>query len=223
MRYPAPDPVDLNPTTDYAPWAGPPKGPMALPGAYSVTLSKRVQGELVEIADAQSFALKPLYETSLTATDRKELLDFEMQSAALYRAVMGADKAADEIQDRINHLMVAVNDTPTSSEAQAQTLRALNTRLQSFQVRLNGDSTVSRRAKTVPMSISSRIGTIVGGHWDSQSAVTDNYRDSYAIADSQFREALLELKAIATDLEKAESALQAEGAPWTPGQVPNWP
>ena len=33
----------------------------------------------------------------------------------------------------------------------------------------------------------------------------------------------LELKGIAADLAEAEAELQAEGAPWTPGRIPNWP
>jgi len=223
MRYPAPDPIDLSPTTDYAPWAGPPKGPLALPGNYSVTLSKRVEGELEEIAPAQSFALKPLFDGGLVTQDRQALLDFELQSAALYRAVTGADSAADEIQDRIKHLLAAVEETPSSSESHAQSLRTLSSRMHNLQVKLNGDSTISRRAQPVPMSITGRINTIVGGHWDSQSAVTGNYRDSYAIAEQQFRDVLVDLKAIAADLAEVEAALQAAGAPWTPGRIPDWP
>jgi len=223
MRYPAPDPVKLKPKTDYAPWMSPPKGPMAIPGNYSVTMSKRVQGTLVEIAPAQSFALKPLFEGGLVTDDRQSLLDFEMQSAALYRAVTGANSAAKEIQGRIDHLLKAATDTPSSSESHAKSLRALNTRMQDLQVRLNGDSTISSRAEKAPMSITGRISTIVGGHWDSQSAVTGNYRDSYAIADQQFRGVVTELKAIASDLAEVEAALQAEGAPWTPGRIPDWP
>ncbi len=108
-------------------------------------------------------------------------------------------------------------------KTQAQALRALNTRMQDLKVRFSGDSTIASRAEPVPMSLTSRISNIVSGHWDSQSAVTDNYRDSYRIAEQQFRQALVELKAIAADLEKAEAALQAEGAPWTPGRIPEWP
>jgi hypothetical protein len=36
------------------------------------------------------------------------------------------------------------------------------------------------------MSITNRINNIVGGHWDSQSAVTDDFRDSYVIAEQQY-------------------------------------
>ena len=90
-------------------------------------------------------------------------------------------------------------------------------------MRFDGDSTIASRAEPVPMSLSNRIGSIVGGHWDSESAVTDNYRDSYKIADQQFRQALGELQAIAADLAVVEAALQSEGAPWTPGRIPEWP
>ncbi|MDH4017976.1 MAG: hypothetical protein OEU84_00100 [Xanthomonadales bacterium] len=223
MRYPAPDPVELSPNTDFAPWESPPQGPMALPGTYTVTMSKRVKGELVDISAAQSFELKPLFEGGLVTEDRQALLDFQMQSADLYRAIMGANKARSEMQDRIDHLLIATADTPSSSESQAQALRALNTRMQDLKVRFSGDSTISSRAEKVPLSINNRINNIVGGHWDSQSAVTDNYRDSYRIADQQFRQALTELQAIAADLSAVEATLQAEGAPWTPGRIPQWP
>ena len=223
MRYPAPDPVDLAPETNFAPWMSPPQGPMALPGQYSVSMSKRVEGQLVEIAPAQAFTLKPLFEGGLVTDNREVLLDFQMQSNDLYRAVSGANKARGELQGRVDHLLKAAADTPSSSEEHAQELRALNARLQDLKVKFSGDSTISGRAEAVPLSITGRINTIVGGSWDSQSAVTGNYRDSYAIADSQFRQALSELKAIAADLATVEAALQAEGAPWTPGRLPDWP
>ena len=223
MRYPAPHPVNLKPKSNYAPWAGPPQGPMAIPGQYSVTMSRRVEGESVEISATQSFALKPLFEGGLVTDDHQALLEFQMQSNDLYRAIAGANRAMGEIQARIDHLLKAATDTPSSSEAQAQSLRVLNARMHDLKVKLSGDSTISGRAEAVPMSITSRIGNIVGGHWDSQSAVTANYRDSYAVAEQQFGEALGELKSISADLAEVEASLQAKGAPWTPGRIPDWP
>ncbi|MCP4045433.1 MAG: hypothetical protein GY732_05530 [Gammaproteobacteria bacterium] len=223
MRYPAPDPINLKPDTDRAPWESPPKGPLALPGEYSVSMSKRVNGELAEISSAQSFTLKPLFEGGLVTDDRRALFDFQMQSNDLYRAISGANGARDEIQVRIDHLLKAVENTASATESQAQSLRSLNTRMQNLKVTFSGDGAISSRAEKVPMSLTGRINTIVGGHWDSQSSVTGNYRDSYAIADQQFRQALAELKSIATDLSELEAALEAEGAPWTPGRIPNWP
>jgi hypothetical protein len=32
-----------------------------------------------------------------------------------------------------------------------------------------------------------------------------------------------DLKAVANDLDGLETRLEAEGAPWTPGRIPDWP
>ena len=223
MRFPAPDPVDLSTETDRAPWEGVPLGPMVLPGQYSVTLSKRVEGKPENIAGPQFFTLKPLFSGGLVADNREAVLEFQAATANLYRAVMGADRAADEIQVRIDHLVKAVEDTPAATEQQAGAVRQLNARMQDLQVRLNGDRTITRRAEAAPMSITERINTIAGGSWQSQSAVTGNYRDSYQIAAMQFPPVLAELKAISADLVQLENELEAEGAPWTPARLPEWP
>jgi len=223
MRYPAPDPVKLNPDPEQAPWESTPMGPMVLPGRYSVTLSKRVEGVLQDIAGPQTFALKPLHTGGLVAENREAVLEFQTQSADLYRAVMGADRAATEIQLRIDHLLVAVEETPAAVEQQATAVRALNTRMQDLQVLLNGDSTIATRQEPVPLSLTDRITTITQGSWESQSAVTGNFRDSYRVAAAQFPPILAELKAISEDLVRLESELETKGAPWTPARLPDWP
>ena len=223
MRYPAPDPVNLNPPANLPPWASAPQGPLALPGEYTVTLAGRVEGALLELTGPERFELKPMFEGGEIAADLEAVNAFQMKTAALYRAVMGADKAAGEIESRISHLMAAATATTRATEEQARALRAIKTRMQDLQVRLNGDSTISRRAEPVPVGITARIGAVVFGHWNSQSEVPGTLRDSYAITDEEFRLALADLKAIAADLAALEIELQADGAPWTPGRIPDWP
>jgi chromosome segregation ATPase len=194
-----------------------------LPGRYSVTLSKRTEGVFEEIAGPQTFLLKPLFSGGVVADNRKAVLEFQTRTAELYRAVMGADKAAEEIQARIDHLVVAVQQTPSATQQQATAVRALNARMQDLQVRLNGDLTLAGRQEPAPLALTSRISAIVGGSWESESAVTGNFRDSYAIAAAQFPPLLAELKAISADLTRLEAELEAEGAPWTPARLPEWP
>lgn len=222
MRYPAPDPVDLDPPATRAPWEGEPKGPMVLPGTYSVTLSQRLEGQLSDFGNVREFVLKPLYSGGLVAEDRASVLEFQAKTAELLRAVMGANRAAAEIETRIKHLLQAVEDTPGATEQKAIAVRALNARMQDLQQQLGGDRTVASRAEPVPMSLTARVRIIAGGSWESQSAVTGNYRDSFEIAASQFPEVLADLKAIAADLATLEAELEAEGAPWTPARVPDW-
>ena len=223
MRYPAPDPVELEAGSSLAPWESPPQGPMVLPGEYSVTLSRRVDGRLEALGGPQSFELKPMFTGGLVTDNRDELLEFQQQTAELHRAVMGADRAADEIENRIAHLLKAAGDTPSVGEDQAASLREMRTRMQDLRILLNGDRTITSRSEPAPMALMTRVGNIAGGSWNSQSGVTGNYRASLDVAAQQFRPLLAELKSIAADLEAIEEQLESEGAPWTPSRIPDWP
>lgn len=223
MRFPPVDPIKVNDKPDFAPWETPPRGPTAVPGEYSVTLSRRIEGKPQELSRPQTFALKPMFSGGLVTGDRAALLEFQRQTAELYRAVLGADRAAGEIEKRIAHLEKAVDETPAASEEQAQAVRTLKARMQELRVRLNGDRTVSGRAEPVPLSLVGRVGFIVEGSWGSESAVGDNYRHSYEVASTQLPPVLEELRTIDHKLGSLEAELEAEGAPWTPARIPDWP
>jgi len=222
MRLPAPDPVELEADADRSPWEDEPAGPMVLPGRYTVTLSKRVEGRYEDIASPQTVLLKPLHTGGLVAEDRAGLLDFQQRTAELYRAVLGADRAAGEIESRIEHLLKAVTETPGADESQAGALRALRSRMQDLRVQLNGDRTLTSRNEPAPLALRSRVGRIVNGSWGSQSEAGGTFRDSYAVAAGQFPGVLDELRAVAAELERIEQALEAAGAPWTPSRIPDW-
>ena len=54
-------------------------------------------------------------------------------------------------------------------------------------------------------------------------APTQTHRDSYAIAAEEFAQQLANLRALVqVDLSKLEKDMEAAGAPWTPGRVPEW-
>lgn len=220
LRYPAPDPINISEEPEFAPWQSPPAGPLAVPGDYQVILSKRVLGEWQDLAGPQSFTLKPVFTGGLVTDDQQARLDFELAAAELYRAVSGADRAAAEVELRLDHLLAALPATPAADEALAQQARALKTRLQDLQVLLNGDSTRSSRYTPVPLSLTGRIGFIIGGYWSSQAAVPQGYRDSLAIASTDYTKAVQQLEQIAVDVDALGKAAEALGAPWTPGRLP---
>ncbi len=223
LRHAAPDPVDLSPPASFAPWMGPPEGPLAVPGAYTANLAIRRDGVLEDTGQSQRFEVRPLFSGGLVAGDPQAVLDFQQETARLYAAVAGADGAAGELDDRIAHVLEAIDRAPGASEEQATTLRNLRTRLRDLQVQLDGDRTLARRAEPVPMSISERLGALVYGHWSSQAAVPGAYRDSRTVAEAQFGRVLEELRAIDAELRTLEQSMDAIGAPWTPGRIPDWP
>ena len=221
LRYPAPDPINLEPK-EFMPWEVPPAGALAVAGTYEVTLSKRVEGKLIDLSGPQSFVLKPMFVGGLVAADQKARQHFQLEAAELYRSVTGTDRTADELQVRIEHMRKALTETPGDTEKPGQQLRSLNTRLQQLRISLDGDVTRSSRYEPVPLSISARIDFIVSGSWDSQSAIPQSYTDSLAVAKAEFEVVLAGLRELAVDLAALEASVEAIKAPWTPGRIPEY-
>ncbi len=223
LRYASSEPVDLNPEPPL-PWSDSRVGPMAVPGAYKVSLAKRVGGSLRPVGEAQSFTTETLGFSELSAADRGALLKFQKQVGGLQRAVLGAVEARKEAADRIVRLKQAIDDTSGADAKMAEDVRALEGRLKDIQIELEGDATRSRRGEPTLPSIDDRVGRIVGGSWSSTSAPTGTQVEGYDTAAKLFGETLGRLRTlIETDLRGLEERAEAAGAPWTPGRLPRWP
>ena len=220
LRYPAPDPTNLTPSTEYSPYGSKPTGPLAAPGTYQVSLARRVDGHLTPLGAPVTFAAEILGTSSLPAADREALLTFQQKAGRLQRAVLGAVKAAGETRARLDHLKQALEDTPAADPALAADARALESRLIDLEVAFTGDKVVAGYQEPTPMSIAARASSTVS--WNSTSAPTGTQKRAYAIASQQFGEAIGDLRTLESDLEALEAKAEAAGAPWTPGRVPTW-
>src|SRR5262249_13155337 len=88
LGFPPPSPTHIHPPECEDPFKPKPMGPIAVPGPYKVSLSKRVEGVVSSLGEAQTFQAQPLGTASLPATDRAALQVFERKTARLQRAVM---------------------------------------------------------------------------------------------------------------------------------------
>jgi hypothetical protein len=223
LRYPAFEPTDLEPSTEYNPYADVPLGPAAAPGTYTVSLAKRVDGQLTPLGEPQTFSTEVLGTGSLPAPDRAAVLAFQKKTGRLQRAVLGAVEATREAQKRIDHLKQALDDTPGADPALADELRAIEARLEDLDVALTGDDVVAGYNEPTPTAIVSRVQWIVQGNWSTTTAPTGTQTQGYQIASEEFAEVLAHLQTLVeTDLQGLEAKAEAAGAPWTPGRVPRW-
>ena len=214
LRYPSLAPVQLTA-------AGAPGGPLALPGTYSVTLAKEVDGEFTTLAGPVEFEVVPLEAATFPAEDRAEVLAFQKKVARLQRAVQGALRAAGEARNRIRHIRKAIIDTPTLDPALMSEVHELERRMNGIMLKLSGDTTRRRHYEPTPPSISQQ--TRVAVQWNVTSAPTQTQRAAYRQAGEQFAEVLDGLRTlIETDLAALDQKLEAAGAPWTPGRLPRW-
>ena len=88
---------------------------------------------------------------------------------------------------------------------------------------LNGDTAARARNMHTPPSINDRVGYVVGAQRMSTSRPTQTQQNQYTAAAQDFETVLSQLKQlIEVDLSRLEKQLEAAGAPWTPGRIPEW-
>ncbi len=194
--------------------------PLVPPGTYRVALAKRVGGKLTSLGEPQSFVVEPLANTTLPAANRADVVAFQRQSAELQRSLMGAGRLLGEMQERLGLLKKALDETPKAAPELAAEARWLIARTRDLQVAFAGDRSLQERNQPTPPALMDRVNQVTGGSWNSTSNVTATHRRNLEIATADFRKALDQLRAIATDLATLEAKAEAAGAPWTPGRLP---
>jgi len=222
LRWPTSTPVELEEKKDRAPWDEPPRGPLALPGEYTVTLAREVDGVLTELAGPEHFRVIPLALATLPAPDRDAAFAFQLKVARLQRAVAGAVKVAGEAETRLRYVRKALVETPQADPALMAETQRLTTELLDILVDLRGDPTKKARNVFTPPSIRQRVERVAGDQWFTTSAPTQTHRDGYRWAGEAFTLALGRLRGLFADLESLEAKLEAAGGPWTPGRLPSW-
>jgi hypothetical protein len=199
------------------------QGPLVLAGTYSVRLFKKVGGAVTEMAGPQSFKVVTEGWSGMNAADRTAQEEFLRKVTGLYRAVSGAQHTSEEVESRLKAIREALRETPAVEKQLGAVADSIEQREREIRRALRGDVEMAKRSENVPSSISQRVSSVMEGERFSLARPTQSHRDSYNIAASEFTEQLARLRALVeVDLAKLEKEMEAAGAPWTPGRVPEW-
>jgi photosystem II stability/assembly factor-like uncharacterized protein len=222
LRYPPSQPASLK-VPEPEEFDAPRQGPFAPPGEYTVSLSRRVNGVTTPLAGPMVAEAEAIGAATLPAADRRAVAEYSRKVARLQRAVLGAEEAAGEAQNRIALFKKAIQDTPGADPKLLDEASGLDARLKDVMIALTGDTTRSRRNEPVRPSIEGRVDQVVTGFWSTTSAPTATHKRNYEIAAAEFAPVLDALRTIIdVDLKRLDSAAESAGAPWTPGRVPVW-
>jgi photosystem II stability/assembly factor-like uncharacterized protein len=222
LRGPAVKPFTArNPEED--PFADAPRGPLAVPGKYTVALAKRVEGVVTPLGEPREFKVVAYGGAAVSPEDLKALNEFQRKAARLQRATLGTLDAANALRTRLNEIKKALEETPALDGKWGSQVRAMERELTDVLRHLRGDTTLRSRNENSPTSIAERVEYIVDTQRLSLSPPTRTQRDSYAIAGEALTRELARLrKLIEVDLKEVEKALDLGGAPWTAGRLPEW-
>ena len=217
LRYPSPRPIDLDPGP-VAIWANEPAGPLVLPGTYTVELARLVNGELRPLVEAREFRVRAFQEHTLPVGDPAETADFQLRTAEVYRRALAAGEALDEAGTRLEHMRQAALETPAADPNLLGRIATLEDRLADLSLRSSGDPVRGVLREPSSPTILGRVGQVAVGHWWTTEPPTETFRKNLAIAARQLSALEASLRAANEDIRQLEEALEAAGAPWTPGR-----
>jgi photosystem II stability/assembly factor-like uncharacterized protein len=200
-----------------------PAGPLVMPGAYKVSVAKRVNGVLTPLSQPQEFQVVVEGQEGMAASDRSALVEFQQKVARLQRAVSGSLEAANALKPRLTLIRRALLETPSAGDKLLDDAAALDKRTNEILRALRGDNVLRARNINLPPSIVERVGDIVGSQRMSTARPTQTQVNQYAAAAQEFDTVLSQLRQlIEGDLARLEKQMEAAGAPWTPGRIPDW-
>jgi photosystem II stability/assembly factor-like uncharacterized protein len=197
-----------------------PQGSLVMPGQYTVSLARKINGATTPLPGAQSFQVTAEGTENMSAADRTALAQFQGKVSRLQRAVTGALDAANTTKTQLGLMKRAAQDAPGGNQNLIDEVKALDKKTDEILQALRGGRELS---DIPPPSINQRVNAIAQRIRLSALRPTQTQTEQYNIAAEEFKTVMAKLKTLLeTELPKLEKSLEAAGAPWTPGRLPEW-
>ena len=215
LRYPRADAMlQVEPPPPM--WGLPPRGLMVAPGTFTVTLTRQLGGEVTELSAPRTFEVTPLRKGALQGADPQQVADFwrALESGHRLFTAMQVDlrgqlATAERMAD-----VLAWSQADPQLEARYHDLRS---RLQSLDMRLNGNRARQEPGEKVKPTIGERLFSVQLGVERSTYGPTPMIRKNLEIAQREIRELHGEVERAGRDVEAFGRALVEAGAPWLEG------
>lgn len=216
LRYPAHQSV-----TQSGFFGSEPQGMMVAPGAYTVSMSKEVDGVLTELHSPQPFNVVAMHKNgALKAIDGAKVAAFWQEFAAVERVFSATSDALDNAVKRLDNLEKSMDRTRVALGEFDQQFAALRTALLSLDTRLNGNPAKNAIGAWNGMSVGDRLSHVNIGTFRSTYGPTPALKQSLSIGREELKLLRDELDTLLTkDIPAFEARLQEAGAPWLPGQT----
>ena len=194
-------------------------GMLAVPGEYTVALSKSVNGVITDLTEPQPFLLEALGEVTLPAKDRSALAEFHREASELDRVIDGVSRRLRESAERLQLMEKAVAAISAPSEDFLPRIIAMKEELRVIRLAMYGDGVATQLDQDAPMGIADRMGWSVYEMWRSTSAPTETQKEALRIIRKELSPLVPRINELADEKLKAlEEDLEKAGAPYTPGR-----
>ncbi|MCG6947422.1 MAG: glycosyl hydrolase [Acidobacteria bacterium] len=194
-------------------------GFMAPPGIYTVTLSKRADGQITNLSEPMSFEVVRYFEGVLDGMTPSATAEFMQRVAELQRSVTAANASLRQAFEKVDLLEQALARSKVDPGALDIELASLRQRLFELDEMLSGNRSRRSIGEPRPPTVSGRlrVAAMTDGQSDYGPTMTHQRafeiaRDEYATIEPQLRQVL------EVDIPAVEARMEAAGVPWTPGR-----
>jgi photosystem II stability/assembly factor-like uncharacterized protein len=194
-------------------------GFLAPPGTYTVTLSKRIDGELTQIGESQTVEVVPLWDGgTLAGATPEQVTAFMLEVAELVRVSSAVGEILDETDERLEAISEALAASRTVDlDGEVHEMKR---RLYEMRDKLEGDQQMQEFAEPEPASISKRLMTVTMGNQFSTYGPTPTHMRSYEIAQTELAELKADLEQLVeVDIPALEERMDAAGVAWSKGRA----
>ena len=194
-------------------------GVLVAPGRYSVTMQKRINGQLIDLGQRQAFdvvSIRP--DPVLPGSTQEHRVVYESQVDELIRAAMGSVMAIDDVITELDAVKATLNRSRTDG-----TLYEVAHSLQQ-RIREQRDHIVDNEARDMyndlpAMSVSARLWHARFDPSSNAHGPTSAQQESLRLARKLYDETVVELKQLVdVEYEGLKEAMDTARVPWTPGR-----
>ncbi len=193
-------------------------GVLVAPGTYRVSMYRRIDGELTDLNQSQTFEAVSIREPTLPGSSQEERIVFQRQVDEIGRAVAGTVNTIDEVVAELDAIKNVLQRS-TAEMSLYDRANGIKQRAQQQRDRLAGNSTRSSFGAPGPMSVNARLRHAAYNPHANAYGPTDTQQQSLTIARDVYTDVGAQLaQLIDVEYRSLKDALDSAAVPWTPGR-----
>ncbi len=211
LRYPAPDALPLDPAP--SPDGQGPKGMLAAPGTYSVTLHKQVDGVTTSLAGPVRFEVTPLREGALKGASQNEVSAFYRSFEEVTGKISALEMDWSKTNKRAKAMQKALLQTQADPGDLDTRLHSLQNSLHAIDTEMHGNRAkvlVGEKTKPTP---GERVFALYRGLSNSTYGPTATHRKTLQIVQEQLNALDNQLQQAKREMEQLAQAIVEAGGP----------
>ena len=194
-------------------------GVLAVPGRYSVTMHKRINGSMTDLGQVREFdvvSIRP--DPVIDGVTQEQRVVFESQVDELIRAVSGTSVAVAEMISELDAVKATLGRSMTDGSLY-EVAHSLQQQLRDAREVLTGNELRDFYNDLPTMSVQTRLWHARFDPSSSAQGPTSAQQESYRIARKLYNETVVELtRLVETEYAGLKDAMDTARVPWTPGR-----